>query len=203
MVEGALISSMYSTVSFESNGAAGPAGGGATSDRTGKIATAVLAAVLAIAVLGAAYVINTRSTSYQIEKTNMVQDLGWDHSVEGHRVEDHSGWDYSVDGTNFDDHSGWEHSEEGNSVVLEDHSGWGRSVEDQNIEEAFENDRATVLHRVQMYTAWHQEGSVAGSHFFPQGDSSTATTTFDKSCAAPPSQRGPSQLITAVSSRLR
>ena len=83
MLDGALVSSTDATVSFETNGAAGPASGEATSDRTEKITTAVLAAVLAVSVLGAAYVINARSTSYQIEKTNMAQDLGWDHSAEG------------------------------------------------------------------------------------------------------------------------
>jgi hypothetical protein len=107
MLDGTLVSSTDTTVSFETNGAAGPAGGETTSDRTGKITTAVLAAVLAASVLGAAYVINTRSTSYQIEKTNAVQDLG----------------------------------------------------RARGVEEAPEHDQTI---------AWHQEGSVAGSHFFPE-----------------------------------
>jgi hypothetical protein len=140
MVDGALISSVDTTVTFETNGAAGPVSGDATSDRTEKITTAVLAAVLAISVLGVAYVINARRTSYQIEKTIMEQDLGWDHGAE--------------------------------------------------------EDRTTV---------WHQEGSAAGSHYFPQSVSSAepapleseVTMTCDNSFTAPPSQ------MPAVPARLR
>lgn len=52
------------------------------SDRSAKVVTAVLVAVLAVAALGAAYLLNSRSTSYRFEKTNTVADLGWDNSAE-------------------------------------------------------------------------------------------------------------------------
>jgi len=81
IIDGTLISSIYTVVTFETSSAASP-DAEATADRTSKIVTAVLAAVLAVAVLGAAFVLNARSTSYQLEKTNAAQDLGWDHSAE-------------------------------------------------------------------------------------------------------------------------
>jgi hypothetical protein len=81
IIDGTLISSTYTVITFETSNAAGP-DAEATADRSAKIITAVLAAVLAVAVLGAAYVLNARSTSYQLEKTNAAQDLGWDHSAE-------------------------------------------------------------------------------------------------------------------------
>lgn len=81
IIDGTLISSMYTVVTFETSGAVSPHAE-PTTDRTAKIITALLAAVLAVVVLGAAYVLNARSTSYQFEKTNTVQDLGWDHSAE-------------------------------------------------------------------------------------------------------------------------
>ena len=87
MAGGALISSMDTAVAFETSGGAAGPGAEATPDRAGKITTAVLAAVLAVAVLGIAYLLNARTTSYQMEKAsaaqpNAVQELGWHHSAE-------------------------------------------------------------------------------------------------------------------------
>jgi hypothetical protein len=54
------------------------------SDHTAKVVTAVLASVLAVAVLGAAYLLNSRRASRQFdrEKTIAAVDLGWDNSAE-------------------------------------------------------------------------------------------------------------------------
>ena len=84
----------------------GSPGDDATSDTTAKVVTAVLVAVLAVAALGAAYLLRARRTS-RFEKENFMVDLGWDNSAE-------APWD---------------------------------------------NKRATV---------WHQDSSVAGTHFYPK-----------------------------------
>jgi hypothetical protein len=87
----------------------GSPGDESESDHTAKVVTAVLVSVLAVAVLGAAYLLNSRRASRQFdrEKTIAAVDLGWDNSAE---------------------------------VPLE-------------------SKRATV---------WHQQGSVDGSHFYPE-----------------------------------
>ena len=52
------------------------------SDRSAMVVTAVLVAVLAVAALGAAYLLNSQRMSYRFETADSVAELGWDNSAE-------------------------------------------------------------------------------------------------------------------------